>query len=128
MTTTPVTEWQHRHFDTPTPLVRRDEVRPGDTIASSHGFLIYVTKVTVYDPLDGVAAIFGQLHQKGGAPWTERYVRHSTVPLVDRRTGDWECFSCGALHEALTEGFGTKCDFCGSYELHLSDAVKARFR
>lgn len=43
-------------------------------------------------------------------------------------TGDWECFSCGFHVPALIEGFGTRCPVCGSYELHLSDAAKARHK
>lgn len=46
----------------------------------------------------------------------------------DKGSGDWECYGCGHLIESLTKGFNTQCPQCGSYELHLSDAAKARMR
>lgn len=37
----------------------------------------------------------------------------------DKGSGPWQCYGCLARLEALTEGFNTKCPYCGSYEIHL---------
>ena len=33
-------------------------------------------------------------------------------------SGPWQCFACLARHPMLQHGYDTKCDHCGSYEIH----------
>lgn len=40
-------------------------------------------------------------------------------------SGDWECYSCLGRVPELTEGFQTKCPFCGSFELHLTAEARS---
>lgn len=57
---------------------------------------------------------------------TAAEVNHEPPDNSGKGSGDWECYGCGAHVESLDKGFNTKCPYCGSYELHLSDSAKSK--
>lgn len=80
-----VVEWSQITFDPPVPLVRRDQVYPGDVVQSSHGYRLLITEVQLPKSReDGAHVGFtGHLHGDPGAPTTtERYPRGSLIPLL----------------------------------------------
>lgn len=57
---------------------------------------------------------------------THEHLRDVVLEVVeaDRGEGEWECFGCLARRPSLDKGFNTRCDRCGSYELHLTDEAR----
>lgn len=80
-----VTQWGHRTFDKPTPLVPRSDLRVGDLVASSHGYDGYVHSNSVLGTVGpGTSYLTLELGQRGSRRLTqsEVYPADSTIPVL----------------------------------------------
>lgn len=79
------TEWSHIRFGRPVPLVRRDELKLGDLVQSSHGYKGVVADINVNPHPEGTVYLNLELHCNGsGVFQSEIYPRSTTIPLLHR--------------------------------------------
>lgn len=69
--------------------VRRDTVRPGDLVESSHGYRLFITRVRVSALPEGSTYLWGNLHGPGGSERSELYPSDIPIALVERGEGNF---------------------------------------
>lgn len=77
-----VRKWGHRTIPPEAIMVRRDEVREGDVLYSSHGYNLVITNVRTGGTEGQTTELVGDLHEAGGPSRNEIYPSDGYVPVV----------------------------------------------